>query len=194
MRELNYEKQESSFTQFVREIEPAGAFLIHGKSGYGQRWLVNRLSYKVPYFTQAFCYGLCLKRHRNNIQTLWEDLAQIVGSPSASPQDIVQQIYQHWQTQTVMLCLLNVDMVRGKYLNDLIYELWKPLTDKVRQTKLPADEQRPLLLFLIDNLGCKEKLGIPLVSQVDLNQPHIPLELQEITPFEKEEIQRWVRS
>ncbi|NMG11608.1 hypothetical protein [Brasilonema sp. UFV-L1] len=193
LRELNYDKQESSFTQCIREIEPAGAFLIHGKSGYGQRWLVNRLRYKVPYFTQAFCYRLSLKRHRNNIQTLWEDLAQIFGSPSASPQDIVQQIYQHWQTQTVMLCLLDVDMVRGKYLNQLISQLWQPLIKMVQQNDLPADEH-PLLLFLIDNLGCKEKLGIPLVSQFDRNKPDIPLELQEITPFEEKEIKRWVRS
>ena len=120
LRELNYLDQESSFTKIV-SMESAIAFLIHGESGYGQRWLVNRLSYKVPYYSDAFCYPLHLKptRHRHNIQTLWEDLASMVGSTTSSPQDIVKTIYQHWQTQTVMVCFRDVDVVTKEDLNQL---------------------------------------------------------------------------
>lgn len=191
LRELNYHSQDTLFTESVGVVEPAGAFLIHGKSGYGQRWLVNRLSYKVPHFTDAFYCSLCLSRHRNDIQKLWENLAPKVGSHSASPQDIVEAIYQHWQTQTVMLCFRNVDLVGGTYLNQLFSELWLRLVNKIHNANSQALEH-PILLFLIDNYGKQKKLGISFVSQLDFNQPHIPVELEELELFEKKEIKRWV--
>lgn len=193
LRELNYNNQDTLFTKSVGAVEPAGAFLIHGKSGYGQRWLVNRLSYKVPDFTDAFYCSLCLQRHRNNIQKLWENLANKCGSLSPSPEDIVEAIYQHWQTQTVMLCFRNVDLVGETNLNHLLNELWRPLVNKVQNADSPADKH-PLLLFLIDNYGKQKKLGISFVSQLDLNQPHIPVELQELEHFKNQEIKRWVRT
>ena len=187
LRELNYQDQESSFTDSL--VESAIAFIIHGESGYGQRWLVNRLSYKVPYYTDAFCCPLHLKRtrHRHNIETLWDDLASMVGSTTSSPQDIVKTIYQHWQIQTVMLCFRDVDVVTKEDLNQLLRQLWQPLVKMVRDGNSPENEDKyPLLLFLIDNLG------IPLASQLDSSQPDTPIQLKKLEPFKKEEIKRWV--
>lgn len=187
LRELNYQDQESSFIDIVR-MESAIAFLIHGESGYGQRWLVNRLSYKVPHYTDALCCSLQLKRrHRNNIQTLWEDLAPMVGITTPSPQDIVKAIYQHWQTQTVMLCFRDVDVVTKEEINQLLQKLWQPLVTMVRAANSPENEdQYRLLLFLIDNLG------IPLASRLDPSRTDTPIELKRLEPFRNEEIRRWV--
>lgn len=185
--ELDYIKQETAFTEFICDIESA-VFLIHGQPGYGQRWLANRLTYKVPYFTDAFQRSLCLKRYRNDINNLWQNLADMVGSSSFDPQAIADAIYKHRQTQTVMLCLQDVDWVRGKYLQELLDKLWQPLV-KMTQDKSP---EYPLLLFLIDNKGCKSQLGIPVVSQPDSKHCCSPIELAELQSFDTRELRRWI--
>ncbi|MEM7715186.1 MAG: hypothetical protein AAF349_16675 [Cyanobacteria bacterium P01_A01_bin.68] len=196
LRELNYLEQESSFIKSVIELKPAGAFLIHGKEGYGQRWIAHRLSCKVPNFTDAFYISLCFKRHRRDIQSFWRNLALEVGSRSALPQHIVEAVYEHWQTQTVMLCFRDVDLVAGEYLNRLLEQFWLPLIVKVLKqvSRNETDDEHPLLLFLIDNFGCKEKLGITCMSQFDCNQPANPVEINELSLFNEREIKRWVRT
>lgn len=197
LKELNYDPQKYLFRQSINQVKPAGTFLIHGQPNYGQRWLVNQFSYDVPYFTDAFYSSLCFKRHRRNIRTLWENLAQQVGSDSASPPDIVEAFYKHWETRTVMLCFRDVDLVDEKYLNNLLLRLWRPLVTRVLQEVQSAEEpndKNPLLLFLIDNQGCKEKLGIRCINHFDCNSPEIPVEIQELSPFDKTEINRWVKT
>ena len=86
-----------------------------------------------------------------------------------------------------MLCFRDVDVVTKEDLNQLLRQLWQPLVKMVRDANsLENEDEYPLLLFLIDNLG------IPLASQLDSSQPDTPIQLKKLEPFKKEEIKRWV--
>ncbi|NET59719.1 MAG: hypothetical protein F6K47_27285 [Symploca sp. SIO2E6] len=187
---LNYSVQEPLFQDAVTQLKPAGAFLIHGKPDYGQRWLVNRLTYQVPYHTNAWRQSIYLKPHRKNIQYLWEDLARKVNS-DPSPQAIAEGLYQYWQTQTVILALHDVDLIAGGGLQQFLEQLWQPLVKLVKAAPTPEYSYR-LLLFLVDNKNskCKWNQKIPLATQLNPSQAQI-LDLQELEPFNQEMIKTW---
>lgn len=190
--EIDYDNQQNLFKSAISQVKPAAAFLIHGKPNYGQRWLVNLLKDKVPYHTNAWQKSLYIKPHRRDIQTLWQSLSQQLET-SPSPQEIAVKLYQHWQTTTVILAIHEVDLIAGSCLKQFINELWQPLVNKVNSGVPPQHPYR-LLLFLVDNTNSKSKLetSLSLLSQPDINQPHVPLALQELEPFNKNVIETWV--
>lgn len=192
LQQLNYVQQKFLFDEGIIQVKPAAAFLIHGKPNYGQRWLVNLLKYKVPYHSNAWQKSLYIKPHRRDIQTLWQNLAQQLGT-SPSPEEIAEKLYQQWQTATVILVIHEVDLIAGSCLKQFINEFWQPLVNKVNNGVPPQHPYR-LLLFLVDNTNSKSKLetSLSLVAQPDRNQPHVPLALQELEPFNKNVIETWV--
>ncbi len=189
---LNYFNQQNLFDDAISQVKPAAAFLIHGKPNYGQSWLVNLLKYKVPYHTDAWQKGIYIKPHRKDIQTLWQSLAnELKTDPSAEA--VVKELYQHWQTRTVIIALHDVDLIAGSCLQQFINELWQPLVARVNGVPLPQRRHR-IVLFLVDNKNSKLKLetSISLGGKPDRNKPHIPLALQEIEPFNQDLIETWV--
>ena len=188
--ELNYFQQKFVFNETISRIKPAGTFLIHGKTDYGQRWLVNLLRYKVPYHTDAWQKSIYIKPHRKDIQTLWQSLAQELET-SPSPEAVIEQLYQRWKNSTVILTIHNVDLMAGM-LKQFINELWQPLVNKANHEK--TQKTFRLVLFLVDNKNSKSKLetSLSLVTEPDKNQPHIPLALPELEPFNQDLIESWV--
>lgn len=194
VKELNYQHQIRKFTDFLdlKNYNKVGAFLIYGKPQYGQRWLINRLCFEVPDFTKSQCETLPLKRYRHDISRLWEDLARRFGSNSNSPKDIVDAIYQHWQSQTIIICFshFNCPEICGQYLNYLISNFWQPLVNKTGESK---SSQYFLLLFFLDESGCnKDVLGMPIIQNFDINTPWNICELNELSCFTNEHLKRWL--
>lgn len=188
--ELNYSQQKFVFNETISRIKPASTFLIHGKTDYGQRWLVNLLRYKVPYHTDAWQKSIYIKPHRKDIQTLWQSLAQELET-SPSPEAVIEQLYQRWKNSTVILTIHNVDLMAGM-LKQFINELWQPLVNKANHEK--TQKTFRLVLFLVDNKNSKSKLetSLSLVTEPDKNQPHNPLALPELEPFNQDIIESWV--
>lgn len=188
--ELNYSQQKFVFNETISRIKPAGTFLIHGKTDYGQRWLVNLLRYKVPYHTDAWQKSIYIKPHRKDIQTLWQSLAQELET-SPLPEAVIEQLYQRWKNSTVILTIHNVDLMAGM-LKQFINELWQPLVNKANHEK--TQKTFRLVLFLVDNKNSKSKLetSLSLVTEPDKNQPHNPLALPELEPFNQDIIESWV--
>lgn len=194
VKELNYQAQIRKFEDFLdlENHNRVGAFLIYGKPQYGQRWLINRLCFEVPHFINPKCETLPLKRYRHDISRLWQDLAQKFGSNSNSPQDIVEAIYQHWQSQSVIICFyhFNYKEICGQYLHYIISIFWQPLVKKTRESK---SSKYSLLLFFIDESGCnKDALGIPIIHNFDINAPWNICELDELSCFKIEHLNRWL--
>ena len=193
---LNYSQQKQLFQNTITEVRPAATFLIHGQPDFGQRWLVNQLRYKVPYHSEAWQKSIHIKAHRRNIENIWQSLAQELGT-STDPQDIVEELYEHWQKSTVILAIHEVSYIAGQNLIIFMQEFWQPLVNRVNNTPLSQRPQRRyrLLLFLIDNKNSKSKLeeaSPGLLRNADSNQPDIPLELPELEPFNEVMIEDWV--
>lgn len=187
LTELNYLEQEYRFRTSLETIERVGSFLLHGKPGYGQRWLANRLASKVAFNVNAYQKPYNIKRPKD-INTLWQEFGQLLGC-DATPQAMVQKVYGHWKTQTVILTLHNIDRIAGECLKQFMQEFWQELVKEV--LAYPQDSEFPLLLFLVDHKGCNCQLGISVVDRPDNNHPHIPVDLSEIQHFSDAEIRRW---
>ncbi len=190
--ELNYDEQKHSFKQAIKLVKPAATFLIYGEPEQGQKWLVNRLFNQIPYSADALKRPIKIKPHQKDIQSLWQRLAGTVDC-SPTPQAIIEQIYNHWQSGTVVLVLYDIDlMVTGQSLQPFLTEFWHPLVERVNQAKLDCPYR--LLLFLVDNINAKSKWEKVMLTLEKANptQPHHPLILQELRPFTWEEGEAWV--
>ncbi|WP_413172583.1 hypothetical protein [Anabaena azotica] len=196
LKDLNYEAQIREFKDFLCENfnQSIGAFLIHGKDKYGQRWLVNRLIFNLPYWSIGEKFPICLKQYRNEINGVWETLKRKFCSTSSSPEDVITAIYERWEKEPVILCFDNVNeyKVRGNYLQTLISQFWQPLAKKAISDK--SYSKYPLILFLIDREGCSEKLEIELLNSFDINKVHVPVKLTELLRFKESEIGLWVKN
>lgn len=188
---LNYSGQKQLFRNTIIAVKPAGTFLIHGKPAYGQRWLLNQLRYEIPYHSCAWQKSIHIKPHRKDIKNIWDTLAQELAT-SSSPQSIVEELYQHWQKNTVILAVYDVNFLTKNSLAMFMQELWQPLVNKVNNTT-ELQRSHKLVLFLIDNKNSKSNLekSLCLARSPDRNQPHIPLELPELEPFKRDEIKTW---
>ena len=190
--ELDYCSQRNSFKQAITHVKPAATFVIHGRPNYGQRWLVNLLRYEVPYYTNSWQKSIYIKPHRKDIDVIWQTLAQELKTNS-SPQAVAQELYLHWKTRTVILVIHDVDLIAGSCLKQFMDELWQPL---VAKAKIDKELQCPyrILLFLVDNKNSYLELqkSLSLLTEIDINRPHLPFLLNELEPFNRNLIETWV--
>ncbi|MGD1873824.1 MAG: hypothetical protein ACFB02_12320 [Mastigocoleus sp.] len=189
---LNYSRQKQLFQSTIIAVKPVGTFLIHGKPDYGQRWLVNQLKYEIPYHSSAWQKSIHIKPHRKDIENIWRNLANELNT-SNYPQAIVEELYQHWQKNTVILAIYNVSFLVENSLNIFMEELWQPLVNKINNTTELQRSHR-LVLFLIDNKNSKSNLekSLCLARSLEKNQPHITLVLPELELFSRDVIETWV--
>ncbi|HBE21141.1 MAG TPA: hypothetical protein DEG17_11935 [Cyanobacteria bacterium UBA11149] len=186
LRELDYQSQQRLFEDRITSEQLAASFLIHGQKDYGQRWLVNLLKYRVPYHDTAWQKPIYIKPHRRNIETVWQNLAQELGT-SPSPQSLVEQLYQHWQTKTVILAIYDVDLIAGSCLQQFMDEFWYPLVDKVNEkvrNDSSGEDFRSLVLFLVDNKNAKDKVVKSLDSDILL--------FEELKAFDRKMVKHWM--
>lgn len=188
LQELNYQNQIQDFTYFLEQPLKLGICLIYGKEKHGQRWVLNRLCYEEPYFSNSVKHKISLKRYRHNITSLWNDLAQEFGSKSNQLNDIIDSVYQQWQKNTVILCFDHVseDKIKGQYINTIISQFWIPLMNKIKNDKI-KENKYSLLLFFVDYKSCCLQDLCCYNSNQKVN------ELEKLSIFERGHLERWVR-
>lgn len=192
---LGYENQILAFKRFIRG-QSIGAFLIHGSPDYGQRWLLNRLvTQNINDGTSSKVLPVELHRigRRIDIFTLWRELGGRCGlRRQNTPTEIIDCVYQWWQTQNVVLIFHDVDCMPENYLQQLIQEFWLPLAMQARETASETRKYR-LLMFLVDYEGCVGTQETLFVEKIEPNwEAKIPVKLPVINPFCSSELDEWL--
>jgi inactive STAND len=196
---LGYKDQILAFRRFVRS-QSIGAFLIHGCPDYGQRWLLNRLvTQHIDDGTSSKVLPIELHRigRRIDISTLWRELGGRCGLRRQSTvadikEEIVERVYQWWQTQNVVLIFHDVDCMPENYLQQLIQEFWLKLATQARETASSTRKYR-LLMFLVDYEGCVGTRETLFVERIEPNwEAKIPVKLPVINPFCENELNDWL--
>ena len=192
---LGYRKQVQVFRKFVQS-HPIATFLIHGASDYGQRWLLNCF---VVQHTRDSITGKVVKLNlsrvarRSDVSALWRELAGRAGlSRQGTIADIVDRVYQWWQTQNVLLILYEIDVLPETFLSELLRDFWMPLAVRAWSGGEPESAYK-LLMFLVDYDGCVGNWKVPFTEQLDAAwQPVIPVKLPLIGEFTEDELLNWL--
>jgi inactive STAND len=189
---LGYRKQVQTFRKFVQGF-PVSAFLIHGGMDYGQRWLLNRL---VVQHTQDSITGKVVRinltrvARKSDVAALWRELGGRVGlGRQGSIAEIIDRIYQWWQTQHVLLIFYEVDELPESFLEEMLRGFWQPLVGRGGAMESPYR----LLMFLVDYDGCVGDWAVPFVEQPEPDWTSvIPVKLAKIAEFSDSELGSWL--
>jgi len=199
---LGYRRQVQMFRKFVLN-HPIAAFLIHGKEDHGQQWLLNRL---VVQHTRDSITGkvvtvkLARAAHRNDVAALWRELGKQVGLNRVQREvpAIVERVYQWWRTQNVLLVFYDVDFLPEAFLEELLRDLWTPLTAHTVRG-VPGWEREgsavayKLLMFLVDQTGCVGDWSVPFAETLDSSwQSKMPVKLPVLSEFTESELASWL--
>lgn len=192
---LGYRKQVQVFRKFIQR-HPVSTFLIHGAPDYGQRWLLNRL---VVQHIRDSIAGKVIKINlsriakRSDVAALWRELAGRAGlGRNGAIADIVERVYQWWQTQNVLLILYEIDFLPEAFLSELLQDFWTPLATRAWADGKPESDHK-LLMFLVDYDGCVGNWKIPFTEQLDSSwQPATPVKLPLIAEFTEDELLSWL--
>jgi inactive STAND len=188
---LGYRKQVQTFRKFVQGF-PVSAFLIHGGMDYGQRWLLNRL---VVQHTQDSIAGKVVRinlarvARKSDVAALWRELGSRVGlGRQGSIPEIIDRVYQWWQTQHVLLIFYEVDELLESLLEELLQAFWQPLVGREA-----IESPYRLLMFLVDYDGCVGDWAVPFVEQQEPDWTSvIPVKLAKIAEFSEGELGSWL--
>ena len=178
LHKLNYKDLDGLFETSLKERSVQG-FLIQGKYGYGQKWLVSRLARHINYNVIAYPVNLPIE-NKQSIDDFWYTLGNKIGC-QPNPEAIAQQIYQYWLTQPVILAIWNFNNVaKGKGLEIFINQVWQLVVNLIHQDS-SSDSSRQAILFIVDQTG-----NLQLSSDFIINLP-------EINDLKPDDITLWVR-
>lgn len=178
LHKLNYKDLDGLFETSLKERSVQG-FLIQGKYGYGQKWLVNRLARHINYNVIAYPVNLPIE-NKQSIDDFWYTLGNKIGC-QPNPEAIAQQIYQYWLTQPVILAIWNFNNVaKGKGLEIFINQVWQLVVNLIHHDS-SSDSSRQAILFIVDQTG-----NLQLSSDFIINLP-------EINDLDPDDITLWVR-
>lgn len=176
--QLNYKDLDGLFETSLKKRSVQG-FLIQGKYGYGQKWLVSRLARHINYNVIAYPVNLPIE-NKQSIDDFWYTLGNKIGC-QPNPEAIAQQIYQYWLTQPVILAIWNFNNVaKGKGLEIFINQVWQLVVNLIHQDS-SSDSSRQAILFIVDQTG-----NLQLSSDFIINLP-------EINDLDPDDITLWVR-
>ena len=178
LHKLNYKDLDGLFETSLKERSVQG-FLIQGKYGYGQKWLVSRLARHINYNVIGYKADLPIE-NKQSIDDFWYTLGNKIGC-QPNPEAIAQQIYQYWLTQPVILAIWNFNNVaKGKGLEIFINQVWQLVVNLIHQDS-SSDSSRQAILFIVDQTG-----NLQLSSDFIINLP-------EINDLDPDDITLWVR-
>lgn len=191
---LGYREQERLFVRFIRQY-PVSAFLIHGEPEHGQYWLLRRLVLNVigSIAGKKVVVDLdCMVRSRS-IDALWREIARSVGlGRQASPSEIVDRVFQCWQTQNIFLVFNNIDFMPSDYLPELLQNLWLPLVSKTLSLDSTAIASK-MLMFMVDKSGSVDAWNMKFAEQPSSDwNSSIPVKLPIIRRFSEDVLIDWI--
>ncbi|WP_243147128.1 hypothetical protein [Scytonema sp. UIC 10036] len=193
---LNYHQQVQKFENFWRSSR-IGSFVVHGKGGRCQRWLVNRLIHKeseyFPDASRAKKISIVLPEEGEIfISELWLKLSTVLGLKyEASPEELAKKIFEEWRTSTVIMVFYNLNVMYKNEPKKLIDYFWHPLIKMVENCE-KNDEYNYLLMILVDNAGDAYNWEIAYCRNLEEWENRIPFDLQEIQTLSLIDIKRWM--
>jgi hypothetical protein len=115
-------------------------------------------------------------------------------SRSATATEVVQAVYQCWQTRNIILIFHSVDWIGEENLKHLIEEFWQPLTEKLKEAIDPTKKfSSKLFMFLIDYQGEMGKSQSIFRDKIDESKiEKSPLKAPEIEVFTPDELESWL--
>ncbi|ESA34527.1 tir protein [Leptolyngbya sp. Heron Island J] len=193
---LGYRQQARLFRRAI-ESESVAGFLIHGLPEYGQRWLLNRLVVQyLPEHLNSKIVKVNLNRlaRKTNVESLWRELGVRVKvrGHKLTPPEIADGVYRWWLTQDVILVFHDVQALPESAVQEMIEQLWKPLTQRVQQAS-EGESACKLLMFLVDYVGKAEQWKLPFVEKLDASwKPQKPIKTPKIQEFTDKDLMDWL--
>lgn len=192
---LDFRKQKKILKQFLESRHRVGAFLIHGEPECGQRWLLNRFLKQISGSSTGKppCkFSFERKGGGRSLEDLWNNLAEWSGlTDPSSLGKLVEAVHTLWQTQTVIFILRGLHEIEHEYIEEFIQLFWQPLAEKAKSQ--PCRYPHYCLLFFIDDRGCEWNFRFAKHLDSDW-EPRIPIELERLARFPKDELLRWIEA
>jgi inactive STAND len=192
---LNYHAQEELFRQLMYRSQ-IGAFVIHGEPGYGQNWLLNRLLRLVPRsgvgkppipINLESVVSTCDLDGLRQQFCLREDLKN-----THSLHEVIDQIHNWWQTQTVVLIFYNFHKMGLEEMREFNRTFWLPLVNKAAQAPCQSPHYK-LVIFLVDKRGHIDTWPFDVTEQIDDSwMPHVLVKPPKLSPIMNDELLRWI--
>ncbi len=179
---LDYREQHRRFEDTIDKYDCA-SFVIRGGYGCGQRWLINRFLHGTPFGSSAFRQPLHVNRCVRQLEDFWYTIGHTLKT-IPKPEAIQENLFNRWQTQTVVLAVYGLENFR-KYLPAFLSEVWQPLIAKMRE--YTNKNRYRLLIFWVDDSGKAFELEIPQMS----DRLCIPIELPPLSSIPNEQIESW---
>lgn len=193
---LGYQEQVNLFRKLAKKSSTA-AFLIHGPSEHGQRWLLKRLvTQYMPQVLDTKPINIIVgaRSRSNTISALWRELGVRFGirGSSATPTKIIQNVYKAWHNRDIIIVMEYVHLMPEAELKKLIQDFWLPLAETCNSHSVSRRDPK-LYMFLIDYDGVSGELNIPLVEKIDLSKrTSSPIKSPKLRAFEYEELEDWI--
>lgn len=200
--DLDFEDQVSQVFNSI-QLHPVAAFLIHGKENCGQEVLLTRLRRLFPSWKSIDPAKIEVSSNSvgGAITEVWAQTASRFGQDTAVddlPGQVVERIFECWQTQHVFFIFKGVNQTPVGFLNRLIEEFWQKIVDRVNQERnlltsgvvdQSTEQKYYLIMFLVDNGDS----GIPLSWEFyQSDYPKVPLLLPPTGRFPQNQLERWV--
>ncbi len=189
-------KQQARLVKKVMEFHQTAAFLVHGEPYCGQQLLVNRLFRLKPEWKNISPIKIDVSHNGAGRSTphLWRQLASWFHLPkSVEPKEIIQVICDRLSTQDIILIFYTVDYMPPTVLTGWLQQFWQPLVMQVKENCFPTQQNKHLLMFLVDNSGSVSESNILLARQFDEPEyPRIPLHLPPVSPFPLDVLDDWI--
>ena len=189
-------KQQARLVRKVMELHRTAAFLVHGEPYCGQQLLVNRLFRLKPEWKHISPIKIDVSHNGagRSVPHLWRKLASwFCLSKDVEPKEIIHTICDRLSTQDVILIFYTVDYMRPQVLETWLQEFWEPLVIQVEENCPPTQENKHLLMFLVDNSGSVCESNILLAEQFDEpDYPRIPLHLPPVSLFPSDVLDDWI--
>ena len=193
---LGYQEQVGLFSKLARKHSIA-AFLIHGPSDHGQRWLLNRLvTQHIPQSLaiNPIAINLGTRSRKNVINSLWRELGGRFGlrGSLAIAENIVIRVHEAWRNRHVIVIMESVHLIPEPELRKIINDFWLPLVEKCNDAKNSSKESK-LYIFLIDYEGITSEWNLPFVERIDVTwRPQVPIKSPRLTSFAYEDLTDWI--
>lgn len=190
---LDYRSQTHRFDDAV-DGSPARAFVIHGESQNGQRWLLNRLVYSnFGDLDPANRIVLSPPRDDIDVQEFWDCLGdRLLNERSAAPSKILDYLFQRWQQEDVVLVVNDADRMLTTTPCQIMQQLWQPLMQRFVEAESASKPKHKMYLFILDNLGTAESWQLKCAEDLEEDDWDAPIALPMIQAFKQRDVKTWV--
>lgn len=189
---LDYHSQVNVFLRLTGK-SPIGAFLIHGQSGYGQKWLLHRLLRGVLLSQDDMVISLTFRSWQGwDLKKIVRTIGMKVGlKNNPSLHEVIERVYEYWQRRSVVL-IFYVNDVHPDILRALKKQFWDELVRKARERPGQRDKAR-LLLFLVDETGDLAGWPFDCADQPDASwAPDTPIKPPVLAPMSVADLAYWM--